>query len=256
MEDIDYDDVARVSVDMAKYVDKIRPDVMTFPLRSGWTAGKFMMEALRNNLCISAAEYDPPIFPVALNFIDEPYTVAKGQLARLEQLRNKKEVRENYPEFEKLMIIDSTNWCVSPTRYLLRTIDEITKFGEKVYVNFMAGSDRENQERVLRYYGLLQDDRLEFHFSRLKSMGIPFDNDDRLLGIKSDKNFNYVPFGFPLKRRERLPSEPFDIIVESAQELYKNVKKALDRRKGLDKHYRLSRQKSKEFIASYPTISK
>jgi hypothetical protein len=258
MVDIDYDDVARAAVGMAKYVDKIRPDAILLPLRSGWTTSKLVMEALRSNLGVSAFDYDPPMFPVALNFINKPYIVAKDQLARLEKLREQKEVKEMYPQFEKIMIIDFTNWGISPSHYLSQTLDEITRFGERIYVNFMASSDREIQERALRDEDLLEDKRFEFHFSRIKNAEIPFDDDSWLIGIKHDKSFNYVPFGFPLKEEKGLSPESFHALKGLPQELYKGVKEALNRRKYRDAQYRNKHHPKKEpalMISSEPKIS-
>jgi len=238
MVDIDYDDIARAAVGMAKYVDEIRPDAILLPLRSGWTTSKFVMEALRNNLGVSTFDYDPPMFPVALNSINKPYTVAKDQLARLEKLREQKEVKEMYQQFEKIMIIDFTNWGISPSNYLSQTLDEITRLGERIYVNFMAGSDREIQEKSLRDEGLLEDKRFEFHFSRIKNPEIPFDDNSWLIGIKHDKFFNYAPFGFPLEEEKGLSPQSFHVLECFSQELYKGVKEALNRRKCRDAQYR------------------
>ena len=257
MVDIDYDDVARAAVGMAKYVDKIKPDAILLPLRSGWTTSKFVMEALRNNLGVSAFEYDPPMFPVVLNFINKPYIVAKDQLARLEKLREQKEVKEMYPQFEKIMIIDFTNWGISPSHYLSQTLDEITRLGERIYVNFMAGSDIEIQERALRDEGLLNNKRLEFHFSRIKNPEIPFDDDSWLIGIEHEKSFNYAPFGFPLEEEKSLSPQTFHALESFSQELYKGVKEALNRRKGRDAQYRNKHHPKKDsaLISSEPKIT-
>jgi hypothetical protein len=255
MVDIDYDDVARAAVGMAKYVDKIRPDAILLPLRSGWTTSKLMMEALRSNLGVSAFDYDPPMFPVALNFINKPYIVAKDQLARLEKLREQKEV---YPQFEKIMIIDFTNWGVSPSHYLSQTKNEITKLGERIYVNLMASCDSESQEREFRNEGLLKDKRFEFHFSRIKNPEIPFDDNSWLIGLKNDKSFNYAPFGFPLEEEKGLSSQTFHALESFSQELYKGVKEALNRRKYRDAQYRNKHHPKKEpalMISSEPKIS-
>jgi hypothetical protein len=255
MVDIDYDDVARAVVGMAKYVDKIRPDAILLPLRSGWTTSKLVMEALRSNLGVSVEEYDPPVFPMVLNHLD--FDISKQQLARLSNLRNEREFKEIYPKIERAMIIDHTNWCASPSFYLEKTANELAKFGEKVYVNFMAGSDKRCQKNTLKEANLLKDKRFEFHFSHIKEETIPFDDHSALIGIQSvEKSCNYVPYGFYFNGRYN--SGDLYAIMGFSQELYKGVKEALNRRKDRDVQYRNKHHPKKEpalMISSEPKIS-
>jgi hypothetical protein len=131
------------------------------------------------------------------------------------------------------MIIDNTNWGISPSCYLAGTSSELTKFGEKVYVNLMASSDKDTQEKSLREKDLDIDKRFEFHFSRIKNWEIPFDDNSRLIGMGYDRKFNYAPYGF----LSAISSEHSHKDMEPSQEFYKSIKKALNKRMWRDRYY-------------------
>lgn len=242
-EEIDYKDIARASVNMAKYVDKIRPSAIITPMRSGWTTTKIMMEALRSNLGISALDYDPPVFPLILNYRNS--VPGEKQLIRLNSLNQQKEFREFYP-IEKVMLIDHTIHGLSPHVYLGAVKYEITRFGNKVYVNLMASNDEWDQSKYLHEF--LIDKRFKFHFNRLKDSWIPFDNKPIMIGLEYDRSWedddwlerhHYEPTGFG---NEWTSYENICRCMKDSEEFYKGVKKALEKRMWRDVNYRKQRK--------------
>lgn len=240
IEETSYSDVARAAVGMAKQVDRIRPDVIIEPLRNGCVTTKIVMEALRNNLGVPIREYDPPIFPVVLNYSLEGHgQVSREQLTRLKKTRENDVFKEFYPKMEKLMIMDYTTGGESVSSYLKNTLNEITSFGKEVFINLMATNLKERQRKEMKRRNLLHDRRLKFHFSRVKE-SIPFDNDASICldsYVCEPDNFDYGPLGFG--SNSELTQESLDCDVRRSKEFYKSVKEGLDERKKRDLPYRV-----------------
>lgn len=249
--EIKNNDVARAAVGMAKNVDKVRPSVIFAPMRSGWTVSKIVMQVLRSNLGVKVTEYDPPVIPLILNHYSS--VPGKGQLIRLDSLNQQKEFREIYP-IEKVMLIDHTIFGLSPSKYLGYVKDEITRFGNKTYVNLMTSNCEWDQKKYLSEF--LKDKRFKFHFSRLRDSEIPFDDKPLMIGLEYDNSLeddglrrhHYEPIRFS---NELTSYEDICRYMKDSEEFYKGIKKALDERMWRDRSYRENRKtKVAEVIVS------
>lgn len=218
---INYENVADVVLDMAKYLNEKRPDTIIIPLRSGYPPGKLVIEALRDNLGVLPSEYDPPLIYMLLDFRRHPY--AKEHLTKL---------KKRYPEWKSIMIIDSTNWCSSPFMYLGRASKELKEF-ERVYVNLMASNSKSTKKSRVD----VEIKQFSLNVSRLKCKNIMFDNREDIMGIDKIicrdtnkefeiKNIHCFPYG--------LSSTSFETLGRNqkiSEEFFSRAKEALNKRK-------------------------
>ncbi|MFH1229689.1 MAG: hypothetical protein V1678_04680 [Candidatus Aenigmatarchaeota archaeon] len=209
LELVDFDDLARTSVKMAKIMNLVRPEVVALPLRSGVVAGNLTMEAMRSALEIKADEYDPAIFPVVLKY-NSAQPESRCQINQIHETLGNNDFKSIYPDFRKMMIIDYTICGESVSSYLCAIKDNLSAFG-KVHVNLMASDRSFKQEREFGYYDHFSNKNLQIYFNRLKSPEIVFDNQDRILGLTCTECYDYVPMA-----------------VQESKTFYRNFKKALD----------------------------
>jgi hypothetical protein len=210
---IDFNDLAKISVQMAKKVDSARPEVVALALRSGVVAGNMTMEALRSVVGVKTEEYDPAIFHVVLKY-NKAQEESRCQMNQLHQTLSNKDFRKIYPDFKKLMIIDYTICGDSVSSYLCAVKNQLPKFG-KVYVNLMAACNNYRQESEFKAYDHFNNHNLQIEFSRLKDPHILFDDEDSMIGLSFTNSFDYMP-----------------VIGEESKTFYGKFKKALDNIKG------------------------
>ena len=184
---IDYGDLAKAVLKMAKHVNRVRPDVILLPLRSGYVTGKLVVEALRCNLGVSPVSYDPPVIYTFMNH--RPECDPRIDLKKLKSM---------HPDLKKIMIIDSTNQGLSPSLYL-EHLTESNEFG-KIYVNLMGADYPVIQKEKLERF----DGKLKIRITRLRSKEIPFDDRSNIIGITEypeynditkRNSYNYFPYG-------------------------------------------------------------
>jgi hypothetical protein len=178
------EELAKAAVEMANYVNDVRPKVIITPLRSGWFTGNLVMEALRCNLGVKTYRYDPPVIPMELNYFG---SYQKEKIDKLCSLKSVPEFREFYKDFGKPMLIDCTSSGSSPASYITRNMEELTKLakiGKKVYVNLLATNKKGQQEKYLN--GLLENRSFEFRFTRVEGDSIMFDDKDMIMGLQCD----------------------------------------------------------------------
>ena len=230
---IDYDNIAKSIIDMARYVDRVRPSMVLLPLTSGCVTGKLVFEALRNNVNVPAKEYDPPAFPLVLNHYGEIPAineVTDMQLKRMEETKRNSDFNRIYQsKQDSLMIIDHTNICASVQAYMKSNMKSLKRIGKPLHVNLLAGKDRNSQMHILSENGLDNEKGIYFHFSRIKREKIPFDDYHEKTGIKGkyyiDERGDYFFDYFPVI------SSNASIKQQKKALVYESVKKALDKAK-------------------------